>query len=227
MKESIIQNKTTQLLIRLAPAVAFALFTAYQIMLAIKVDVNRSGRLTGIAIYLVITVAAVFDLFDKFGLWIAHVILMVASLVTLFVMRMFNASMMFESLDFSSIPSVLNVTVYILSQLGTLVLATSYLLLSIDLSRNQMAKLIKVFMIIVIAIYALTFVLECILMIAYRMNIDLRLRYSLPSRVLYLVGFAGTAFAFMLPAPKREPKKKKTGEFLYADDDDEEVELIM
>lgn len=227
MKESIIKNKTTQFLIRLAPAVAFALFSAYQIMLAIKVDVNRSGRLTGIAIYLVITVAAVFDLFDKFGLWIAHVILMVVSLVTLFVMRMFNASMMFESLDFSSIPSVLNVTVYILSQLGTLVLATSYLLLSIDLSRNQMAKLIKVFMIIVIAIYALTFVLECILMIAYRMNIDLRLRYSLPSRVLYLVGFAGTAFAFMLPAPKREPKKKKTGEFLYADDDDEEVELIM
>ncbi len=201
MKESILTNRKVQLAFRLVTALSFTLFTAYQVYLAINIETNRIGRLIGIGFYLLITVASFLDFSEKDSAWLAHSVLMVAGLFLLFGIRLFNAPAIFGYLNFANPASVLYFAVYILSQLGTLLLAAGYLMLTVDLTQSQMQKLTVVLMSVTIALYAVCFIMECVLMIKYRMNIDLGLKSTLFSRLLYFLGFAGAAFCFMLPAP--------------------------
>ena len=226
MKESILTNRKVQLAFRLVTALSFTLFTAYQIFLAINIETNRSGRLIGIVFYLMLTVASFLDFTEKYSVWIAHSVLMVAGLLLLFGIRLFNASAVFEYLDFANPASVLYSAVYIFSQLGTLLLVAGYLILTVDLTQSQMQKLTVVLMSVAIALYALCFIMECVLMIGYRMNIDLGLKSTLFSRLLYFLGFAGTAFCFMLPAPNIESKVEE-GKFVYSNGDDDEIDIVI
>ena len=226
-KESIFKNKKVQLAIRLITALSFMLFTFYQIILAIFSDASKVGRLIGVVFYLLITVAAYFDISEKFGLWVAHLVLLVIGLTALFVTRLLNIPAIFGALDFSKLPTVLNCALYILTQLGTLVLIMSFLMLKADLTRRQMQKLINILMTIVIVIYTICFVLECVLILKYRMNIDSIRIVTLFSRVLYLLGYVGTAVSLMLPAPTGETDTK-LGQFLYLnEEEEEEVDLVI
>ena len=229
MNESFLQNKTVQIIFRLITALAFTLFTAYQIYLAVNIDTNRFGRLIGIAFYLMITVASFLDLSENDKVWMAHSVLSVVGLVLLFAMRLLSIGTVFSGLSFSNPSSVLNVAVYVLSQLGTLVLIAGYPAARADLTEKQMKRLIVTLMTIAIALFTLHCILECVLMIQYRMNIEQSLKYTLISRVLYFIGFAGTAFCFMLPAPKRKRKEPKAGRFIYSDeeDGDDEIDLVI
>ena len=115
MNESFLQNKTVQIIFRLITALAFTLFTAYQIYLAVNIDTNRFGRLIGIAFYLMITVASFLDLSENDKVWMAHSVLSVVGLVLLFAMRLLSIGTVFSGLSFSNPSSVLNVAVYVLS----------------------------------------------------------------------------------------------------------------
>ena len=229
MKESIFRNRAFQTIIKLITALSFALFTAYQIYLAVNIDTNRAGRLIGIVFYLLLTVAAYLSFSEKGSVWTAHSVLTVAGLVLLFAMRLMNIGTVFGNLSFSKPATVLNVAIYFLSQLGTLVLVAGYIMQRADLTRRQMKILINTLMTIAIVLFTLHFILECVLMIKYRMNIEQSLKLTLVSRVLYFAGFAGTAFCFMLPTPKRKHRKKKAGQFIYSDEDDgdDEIELVI
>ena len=218
MKESIFRNRAFQTIIKLITALSFALFTAYQIYLAVNIDTNRAGRLIGIVFYLLLTVAAYLSFSEKDSVWTAHSVLTFAGLVLLFAMRLMNIGTVFGNLSFSKPATVLNAAIYILSQLGTLVLVAGYIMQRADLTRRQMTILINTLMTIAIVLFTLHFI--------YRMNIEQSLKLTLVSRVLYFVGFAGTAFCFMLPTPKRKHRKKKAGQFIYSDEDDE-IDLVI
>ena len=85
-------------------------------------------------------------------------------------------------------------------------------------------KVVMILMLIAIGMYVVCFAMECVMMLVYHMNIDLRLRYTLICRTLFYLGFISMAIGFMIPAPK--PKRKhKEGKYLYSEDED--VELIM
>lgn len=229
MKESIFRNRAFQTIIKLITALSFTLFTAYQIYLAVNIETNRVGRLIGIVFYLLLTVAACLSFSEKDSAWTAHSVLTVAGLVLLFAMRLMNIGTVFGNLSFSKPATVLNAAIYILSQLGTLVLVAGYIMQRADLTRRQMKILINTLMTIAIVLFTLHFILECVLMIRYRMNIEQSLKLTLISRVLYFVGFAGTAFCFMLPAPKRKRKEPKAGRFIYSDKEDgeDDIDLVI
>lgn len=53
---------------------------------------------------------------------------------------------------------------------------------------------------VVIALYVLSFIAECVMLIGYRINIDFSLKLTLISRLLYCVSFVGTAVSLMLKA---------------------------
>lgn len=229
MKESIFRNRAFQTIFKLITALSFTLFTAYQIYLAVNIETNRVGRLIGIVFYLLLTVAAYLSFSEKDSVWTAHSVLTVAGLVLLFAMRLMNIGTVFGNLSFSKPATVLNAAVYILSQLGTLVLVAGYLILRADLTKKQMRRAIITLMTIAIVLFTLHFILECVLMIKYRMNIDQSLKFTLISRVLYYFGFAGTACCFMLPVPKRKPKEPKAGQFIYSSkkDNEDEIDLVI
>ena len=228
MKESIFRNRAFQTIFKLITALSFALFTLYQIVLAVAIENNRIGRLIGIAFYLMLTVASFLDLSEKDSVWIAHSVLLVAGLVLLVAMRLLSVVTVFGNLNFANTASVLNCAIYILSQLGALVLIAGYIMLRTDLTERKMQRVIIILMIIAVALFTLHFALECVLMIKYRVNVELSLKFTLISRALYFLGFAGTALCFSLPAPKSVHKKKE-GRFIYSDeeDGDGEIDLVI
>lgn len=225
-KESLLSNKIAQFIFKLITALSFLAFTVYQTYLAINIENNRTGRLIGIVVYLLISIASFLDISQKYNVWVAHIIIMVVGLLTLFIMRLLNAGAVFEAVDPSYSPSVMYCTVYVLSQIGTLFIIVGYLMFRADLSQKRMQILMIVIMTATILMYAVAFILEAILLIKYRLIVDISVRYTLLSRLLFFVGFAGRAFCIMLPAPKRE-KKSQEGHFLYSDADKEEIDLII
>ena len=125
---------------------------------------------------------------------------MILSLLLLFIVRLVNVPALLRYFSFADVPSALNVIVYILPQIGTIVLTVMYLKLRrIDVTLAETAPLIPV----AIAIYALCFAAECVMMIRYRMNVDGSLKLALLSRLAYFVGFSGTAFIFFFSDPMK------------------------
>lgn len=225
-KESFLQNKGFQIVIRLIVALSFMLFIAYQVYLAIRIEQNRIGRLIGIGLYALITVASILALFYNEKCWNVHVVLMVIGLLLLFAVKLINLPLIFGNVDFANIPSVLNAAVYILSQLGTLVLIFGYLMIRVNLAKKTLFRLETVLMSVVIVLFVACFVLDCVLLLKYHANIDRSLKLTLGSRALYLIGFAGTAFSFLLPEPQMEDEEKE-GNYVYSDANEDEIDLVI
>lgn len=226
MQGTFLQDRIFQLFFRLIVALSFALFVAYQVYLAINMEENRIGRLIGIGLYTIIAVALILAIFDNSKCRKAHSIVLVIGLVLLLGTKFINLPVLFGNLDFADIPSVLNCVVFILSELGFLILAIGYLMLLTDLTEKELHKCETVLMTIVIVLFVACFVMECVLLLKYHVNIDQKLSLTLGSRVLFFIGFAGTAFSFLLPEPHRE-HKARPGEYIYSDDDEGEIDLII
>ena len=226
MQGTFLQDRLFQLFFRLVVALSFALFVAYQVYLAINMEENRIGRLIGIGLYTIIAVALILAIFDNSKCRKAHSIVLVIGLVLLLGVKFINLPVLFGNLDFADIPSVLNCAVFILSELGFLILAIGYLMLLTDLTEKELHKCETVLMTIVIVLFVACFVMECVMLLKYHANIDQKLSLTLGSRVLFFIGFAGTAFSFLLPEPHRE-HKARPGEYIYSDDEEGEVDLII
>lgn len=226
MEETFFQKKSVQFVIRLATALSFLLFSAYQIYVALQESENRLWRLIGVGFYLLITLASFLDFSEKSGLWTAHSVLLVAGLVLLFGIRLQNIPPIFGALNFSDGTTVLNCGVYLFTQLGTLGLAVAYILLLADVSELELRKVVLIMMFVVIALYLIAFIMEIVLLLAYRANIELGLRSTLLSRCLYYMGFTGTAISFILPAPNQK-KKHREGQFLYSEMEEDEIDLVI
>ena len=236
MNNSFLRNSTVQRVIKWIVALSFALFTFYQIILSIIIEETRFGRLIGVAFYLIITVAAFLGFSEKKQksegkiqkIQTVHMVLLVIGLSLLFAMRMFSIGTVFGNLNFAYPGTVLYAATYILSQLGTLTIISAHFVLLSKLSNTQMEKVTNILMFIAIGLYTLCFVAECLMLIIYRFNIEQSLKFTLISRVWYFLGFAGTAFCFMLPVPKRE-RKHRSGQFVYSDEEDggAEIDLVI
>lgn len=234
MNNSFLRNSTVQRVIKWIAALSFALFTFYQIILAIIIEETRYGRLIGIVFYLVLTVAAFLGLIKKRYLSDAQIekvqntqaVLMIIGLLLLFITRLLSVVTVFGNLSFANPASVFYAASYILSQLGTLVLVVGYITaLRYDLTENEMKKFKTIWMSIAIVLYALCFIAECVMLIKYRFNIDLSLTFTVISRIWYFLGFAGSAFCVILPEPSEG--NYNTGSFYYSEDDEDEVDLVM
>lgn len=200
MIDTLFRNIRFRFLIRLVTAMSVALFTAYQIFLTSRMEATNIGRMIGVALYFMMTVAAVLDFFHMNTTWTARCVLLVIGLFLLFAFRLTNAAAIFGNLSFSYVPSVLNLAVYIFTQLGTLALAFGYIIVRSSMNEKRMYSLIRIMVPVVIALYVLSFIAECVMLIGYRINIDFSMKLTLISRLLYCVAFVGTAVSLMLKA---------------------------
>lgn len=142
MIDSLFRKRKFRFLVRLVTALSFALFTAYQMFLASRMEATNIGRLAGVSLYLLLTVAAVLDFFHTNATWTARYVLLPIGLLLLFAFRLTNAAAIFGNLSFSSISSVLNLAVYIFTQLGTLALAFGYIIVRSSMNEKRMYSLI-------------------------------------------------------------------------------------
>ena len=205
MSEWFLSNRKVQSFVRLVTALSFAFFTAYQIYTAMQTASNRTGRLIGVCLYLTITLAAFFSFSYSPRLQNARSIMMLVSLSLLFMIRLINLPALLRNPVFANLPSFLNFAAYVLPQIGTVVITVMWVRRRRPfVTVKAIAPLIPV----VIAIYALCFAAECVLMICYRMNVDGSLKLALLSRLMYFAGFSGTTFIFFFndPAKPFEPE---------------------
>lgn len=203
MVEQILSNRKVQSFVRLVTALSFALFTAYQIYAAMQITAGRTGRLIGVGIYLIITAASFLAFCYSRRVQNVRSILMIVSLILLFVVRLANLPAFFRGLHSAGFLSALYSAAYILPQIGTVVLTVMWLKRRrIDVKLRNIAPMIPAS----IAIYALCFAAECVMMLYYGVNVDFTLKLSLLSRLLYFVGFAGVAFGFLFSDPVKRPR---------------------
>lgn len=230
-KASFFENKILQYVVRFLTALSFALFTGYQFILLIAVNESKTGRLLGIISFLLITVGSFFSLGNKKAFLLLHMILLIGGLMMVFIIKLFNIPTVFGDLNFTVLPSVLCCLVYLFAQLGAILLAVYFLAIRNKKENRVERKLTYIMMSIVIVLFVAAFVMECIMLIKYRINIDLKnLKVTLLSRAAYCFGFVGTAIGFMLPAPfidDDDEYKKKQGDFVYSEDVEDEIDLIM
>ena len=194
-------------ILKLIPALMFSLYTVYHIILLAHLagtdaNANLSGRITGIVIVLIISVASWLAFIPKRSIRTVRTIMLSGALALTFILKIFNAEGIFKRLDFANIPSVLNCAVYILSQLAVLILLIYYILFRHNKKLEKMRKLIIALLSAAAILYALCLIMECVMLIKYRVNIDLSLKYTLASRFLYYFGFIGMAVSFMRPRDK-------------------------
>ena len=220
MKETSL--KTLKIFVRSITALAFALFTAYQIYMALKTDVGLYGRIIGIVCYTFLAAASVFSLIHQRGIRIFRSVLFVAGLAGLFFMRLLSVARVFGALDFSFFPSVLNCSEYLASQLGTLVLLLYYLAVRTNKYIKNKRRVTIIMMVFVIAFFALGLISEWTLRAKYGYNIDSTLQLTLISRVVYFCGFALTALNFMLPPTKVESETEQ-----YIIKEQSEAEILV
>ena len=220
MKETSL--KTLKIFVRSITALAFALFTAYQIYMALKTDVGLYGRIIGIVCYTFLAAASVFSLIHQRGIRILRSVLFVAGLAGLFFMRLLSVARVFGALDFSFFPSVLNCSEYLASQLGTLVLLLYYLAVRTNKYIKNKRRVTIIMMVFVIAFFGLGLISEWTLRAKYGYNIDSTLQLTLISRVVYFCGFALTALNFMLPPTKVESEAEQ-----YIIKEQSEAEILV
>ena len=226
MEGSIFANKKLQFVIKLLTALAFTILTLYQVVLLFAIDSARFGRSLGITCYIVITIACYLALGQKKKVQTASSVILVIGLFMLFLIKLINVPGLFGVLNFSVPTSVLNCSVYILSQMGAVLLAVFNLTLRHDRDTAAKRRAVVILMSIVIAMFLACFIMESILLIKYRVNIDLSLKVTFATRLIYFCGFTGLAVRFMLPEPKAE-EEAKSGEFVYSEDVEDEIDLIM
>ena len=220
MKETSL--KTLKVIVRVITALAFALFMAYQIYMALKTDVALYGRIVGIVCYTFITVASVLALIHQRGIRILRSVLFVTGLAVLFFMRLLSVARVFGALSFSFFPSVLNCSEYLAAQLGTLTLLLYYLAIRTNSRIKNKRRVTIIMMLIVIAFYVFGLISEWVLRAKYGYNIDTTLELTLISRVVYFCGFALTAVNFMLPPTKVESEAEQ-----YIIKEQSEAEILV
>lgn len=135
---------------------------------------------------------------------ILRTVLMIGGLALNFIIRLSNAGAMFGMLNFAYVPSVLNCAIYVFSQLAELLLLVYYVFFRYNPKLNSKRGLVIFLMSFVILLYAACLVMECVLLMKYRMNIDLSRKFTVISRFLYFIGFASVAVNFMLPVKEPE-----------------------
>lgn len=226
MRESLIYNEKFQFFIRLFTAISFALFTAYQIYMTVQSEAARYGRLIAVICYLVITIASFLMFSDNRKAAKARTILFVAGMLVLIFYKLMNIPGLFGKLSMSDPVSVMNCAVYVLAQLGSIGLVVYYVTLRTSEDFGKMQTLRKVLSFIIAAIFLICLIMELIMIIQYRANIDTSVKLTILSRFLYFFGYAGTAICLMLPALLIEVQHK-TGEFVYSEDDEDEIDLVM
>ena len=201
MVKRILSNGMVQTFVRLTTALSFALFTAYQIYLAVQMASNKTGRRAVIVLYLTITAASFLAFSYSRRLQRFRSGLMLVCLALLFFVRLINVPYLLHNLQSSDIPSALNCIVYVLTQLGTILLTIMWLKRRRPfVTYKAIAPLIPV----VIVIYAGCFAVECVLMLHYRINAESSLTLALLGRLVYFIGFSGTAFTFFFSNPRRQ-----------------------
>lgn len=226
MRESLLYNDKFQLFIRLLTSLSFALFTVYQVYLAVIIEQNRIGRLFGIAIYLMITIASFLMFVDNKKAGTARTILYVIGMLILIFYKMLNIPVLFGALDPSSTASVLNCTVFVLAQLGAIGLVVYFITLMSSSEFRKKQTLRVVLSLIIAAFFLACLIMELIVITKYGANIDASRKLTILSRFLYFFGFGGTAICLMLPALMVEVQHKP-GEFVYSEEDDDEIDLVM
>ena len=199
MKNSMVKIKKLRTFICILTSAAFLLLSAYHTYLYFEIPVSRPGRLLGIISFVCLAAASAFTLISKPVFRALRTVLMISGLALNFSIKLLNAPGIFGSLDFNNILTVLNCGIYVFSQLAELLLLIYYLTFRHNQRLNSNRKAVIVMMSIVIALYLACFVMECILIIKYRRNIDLGIKLTLLSRFLYFAGYAGIAVNFMLP----------------------------
>ena len=204
MNEANLKTNRIRTVVNLLTAVCFLLFIAYHIYLAVAIESNRAGRMVGLISYFLLALAAIFALIPKTVFRIVRTVLMIAGLFMNFAVRLTNAGAVFGRLDLSKTPSVLNGAVYVFSQLAVLLLMAYYLVLRHNKKLNSKRKIVIALMAFVIVLYVACFVIECVLLMKYRVNIDLSRRFTVISRFFYCLSFVGMAVNFMLPVQEIE-----------------------
>ena len=197
MIERVLSNRKLQSFVRWATALAFALFTAYQLYVS-HTEIYRLGRLIAASVYLAITVASFLAFSGSIRWQNIRSILMLIGLSLLFLIRLLKIPALIQLLYQVDILTVLNFAAYVLPQIGTI------LLLVLCLNRRSPFMSFKAtvpLIPVVIALYVLCLAAECVMIIRYGMNIELGLKLTLISRLLYFGGFAGTAFSFLFNDP--------------------------
>lgn len=199
----------------------FLLYTFYQVIMLTATEANPINKLIGIVIFSLITTGSFMMLSVNPVIQFVRMILFVAGLTLDFVLKLISAGMVFSTM-FYNIPSVLDGIAYVLSEGAVLFLLLYYIfcrhgLLSaqrIDPSVNRRISIILLTMVIVM--FMLRLLIDCLLVIKYRVHIDLSAKATLLSRFLYCFAFVGTALGFFLSlppkpeepvAPEQVPKK--------------------
>ncbi len=194
-----LKNTKISNVVHLLTALFFMLFIVYQLYLLVQINENRIGRILGIGTVLLITVASFLALIPKPAFRIIRSVTMIAGLSLIFLLKLLNAPAMIYRLDASNIPSVLNFVVYVFSQTGKLFLLLYYLVFRHNKKLNSKRKLVIALMSVVIVLFVACLIMECVLILKYHSNIDLSMKYTLVSRLLYCFGYVGIAVSFMLP----------------------------
>ena len=226
MQESLIYNNKFQLFIRLLTALSFGIYTVYQIYLSVMIEESRFGRLIIAFILLLITISSVLMFFDNHKAAKARTILFVVGMLLLVFVKMLNIPVLFGNLDSSNPVSVMNCVIFVLTQLGAIGLLVYFITLRSSEEFRKKQTLRVVLSLIIAALYLACLVMELIMLLKYRANIDLGLKLTALSRFLYFFGFAGTAICLMLPALLVEVEHK-TGEFVFSEEDDDDIDLII
>lgn len=227
-KITVFHNRALQFIVRLLTALAFLTLTAYQTVLLFTTDAAKFGRMLGIISFLLITIASFLTLANNEKALKLCSVMLVVGLFMLFAIKLLNVPGLFSYLSLSNPSSVLNCVVFVLAEVGTVLLAIYYLTLRNDRDTFAKRKAVIVLLSIVIAIYIACLVMECIMLIKYRINIDVSLKVTLATRFVYCFGFVGTAVGLMLPAlDPDEEYKRKEGDFIYSEEEDDEFDLVL
>lgn len=76
--------------------------------------------------------------------------------------------------------------------------------------RKKARKISAALVSVAIALFVSCLIMECVLLVKYRINIDLNLKATLISRFLYCFAFVGMAVGFLLRSRHGSSEKKKT-----------------
>ncbi len=201
MKEINYEYRMPKLIVNLLTTLMFAAFTAYQVYLYFEIEEQRVGRLFGIGIFVCLFLASALSLIRFDWARVILRVLLIAGLIAYFLLKLLSINTIFSKLDFSDIPSVLNCAIFIFVELALLILAVYYLILRPNIYFRVKRKPVVILMSVVIVLFVSCLVMECVLMLKYGLNIELRLRYTLISRFFYCFAFVGLAVGFMFPVP--------------------------
>ena len=207
-------TRKKRFVINLTTALLFTLFTAYQCFLVFQIDAQRVGRILGIVVFSFLTAASVFALIPKPVFRLIGSVLLVVSLSAYFFLKLLSFQRIFGALNFSKPVTVLNAGVFIATELAVFVMLAYYLVLRRNIAFNATRKPTVIVMSVVIALSVITLILESVLLIKFRVNIELSLKLTLLSKLVFCLAFVSMSIGFTLPLPLTElaPPDKNTGD---------------